>query len=175
MARLVPYPDRDSQPWWEALTRHELLLQRCDDCDAWRWPPRVLCGRCGGLRVSWQPWAGTGTIVSVIRTHQQFLPEVPAPFWTVFVALSEQGDIIMPGSWFGTVDPTIHMAVRVHLDDIAGDDTATAIPAATLVGWRPNGPANHETMTMTTAQQTTAQQTTMTETVADALSLRTGE
>ena len=26
--RPVPHPDRDSRPWWDALARHELLLQR---------------------------------------------------------------------------------------------------------------------------------------------------
>ena len=39
--------DRDSAEWWEALRRHELVIQRCDDCGAWRWPPRAICGECG--------------------------------------------------------------------------------------------------------------------------------
>jgi uncharacterized OB-fold protein len=132
--RATPYPDRDSQPWWDALRRHELMLPRCDDCGAWRWPPRALCGRCASLAVSWQPWAGTGTIVSVIRTHQKFLPDLPPPFWTVFVAQTEQADIIMPGTWFGAADPVIGMAVRAHLDDVSDDDGQLA---ATLVGWEP--------------------------------------
>ena len=34
----LPTPDRDSQAWWDALARHEFVLQRCDDCQAWRWP-----------------------------------------------------------------------------------------------------------------------------------------
>ena len=36
--RLVPNPDRDSAEWWEALVRHEFVLQRCDACRAWRIP-----------------------------------------------------------------------------------------------------------------------------------------
>lgn len=131
--RPVPYPDRDSQPWWDAVMRHELVLQRCDECDAWRWPPRALCGRCASLDWSWQPWSGRGTVVSAIRTHRQFLPDMPVPFWTVFVAVDEQDDLLMPGSWHADgADPSIGMRVRVHFDDLS-DDEGTHV--ATLVGW----------------------------------------
>ena len=137
-ARVVPVADRDSGPWWAAVARHEFIQQRCSVCGTWRWPPRALCGHCGSLEWSWQPVLHSGTVASWITTDHAFLPGFEAPYHTVFVRLdlmegSTQDDIVMPGSWFGSVAPFTGMAVVVRFDDIAvpgGDPVA-------LVGWKP--------------------------------------
>lgn len=131
--RVVPYPDRDSKPWWESVARHELVHQRCDDCRAWRWPPRAMCGECGSFSWSWQRVAGTGTVVSCIRTHHAFLPGFEAPYHTVFVSIDEQPDIVMPGSWHAVSAPAVGMRVQVFFDDIAVRES----DPVSLVGWRP--------------------------------------
>jgi uncharacterized OB-fold protein len=131
--RLVPYPDRDSAPWWAAVARHELAHQRCDDCAAWRWPPRAMCSECGSFAWSWQPVTGRGTVISCIRTHHAFLPGFAAPYHTVFVSIDEQADIVMPGTWHHDIAPTVGMRVQVHYDDVAVRDGAPV----TLVGWQP--------------------------------------
>jgi uncharacterized protein len=131
--RVVPYPDRDSLPWWAAVARHEPVHQRCTECETWRWPPRAMCSACGSFAWSWQPMSGTGTVVSCIRTHHAFLPGFEAPYHTVFVSIDEQADIVMPGSWHAATAPTVGMRVRVFFDDIAvreGDPVA-------LIGWQP--------------------------------------
>jgi len=130
--RLVPYPDRDSAPWWQAAARHETVHQRCDDCGTWRWPPRAICGECGSLAWSWQSVAGTGTVISCIRTHHAFLPGFHAPYHTVFVSIDEQPDIVMPGSWHHDSAPSVGMRVRVFFDDVDGYDETI-----TLIGWLP--------------------------------------
>ncbi|HEX7097197.1 MAG TPA: zinc ribbon domain-containing protein [Acidimicrobiales bacterium] len=131
--RVVPFADRDSAPWWEALSRHELVLQRCDSCGRWRWPARIMCGECGSFDWSWQQPPDTGEIASWITTHHAFLPGFEAPYHTVFVRLDVQDDIVMPGSWFADMAPAIGMAVRVHFDDIErpGEQRVT------LLGWEP--------------------------------------
>ena len=116
--RVVPYPDRDSAPWWEALARHELVQQRCDDCGRWRWPARAICGECGSFGWSWQPIAGTGTVIGHTRTHHAFLPGFEAPYWNVLVALDEQDDLTLIGTWHGDGDPAIGMPVRAWFDDL---------------------------------------------------------
>jgi uncharacterized OB-fold protein len=137
-ARLVPFPDRDSAPWWAALARHELTQQRCGNCGRWRWPPRAMCGECGSFDWSWEPITDRGTVVSWITTHHAFLPGFQAPYHTVFVRLeltegSDQDDVVMPGTWFGDEPPAVGMTVQAHFDDIpvAGDEPVT------LLGWEP--------------------------------------
>jgi uncharacterized OB-fold protein len=131
---VVPIPDRDSKPWWDAVARHELIHQRCSACGAWRWPPRAMCNRCYGFEWSWQPVSGKGTIVSFIRTHHPFLAYMKAPYYTVFVAIDEQPDIIMPGSWLSEATPDCGDAVEVAYDDIPRDEGQEPVA---LVGWRP--------------------------------------
>jgi uncharacterized protein len=136
--RMIPYPDRDSTPWWDALARHELVQQRCSDCGRWRWPPREMCGDCGSFAWSWQPIVDTGEVVSWITTHHAFLPGFTAPYHTVFVRLhlepgSGQDDLIVPGSWSGEGAPETGMVVRAHFDDIPQGDGEHV----TLLGWEP--------------------------------------
>ena len=45
-ARPLPRIDEESRPWWEALQRHELYIQKCRDCGDLRYYPRALCTNC---------------------------------------------------------------------------------------------------------------------------------
>ncbi len=42
----LPVPTATSQPFWEALTRHEVHIQQCAACRAWVYYPRAFCPRC---------------------------------------------------------------------------------------------------------------------------------
>jgi uncharacterized OB-fold protein len=119
--------DRDSVPWWEAVARHELVQQRCDRCQTWRWPPRALCGRCGSGEWAWQPAAGTGTVASWVVNHHSFLPGLEPPYTVVLVRLAEQDDILVPGSWLGDGEPAVDQPVTVVFHERDGE---------TLLGWR---------------------------------------
>jgi uncharacterized OB-fold protein len=134
--RPAPLADRDSEPWWQALGRHEFVIQRCDDCGRWRWPARALCNGCGSQSVSWQQASGSGSIASWIVNHHSFDPAFPSPYVVVAVRLAEQDDIVMYGSWAGAADGsdvTIGAAVRVGFDDAV---TPEGEPFS-LVRWAP--------------------------------------
>jgi uncharacterized protein len=96
--------DLDSAPWWEALARHELLVQQCDDCAIRRWPARALCNRCGSLAWSWTHASGNGTLASWIVNRHTFRDDFPAPYVVLLVALAEQDDILVPGGYDGPPD-----------------------------------------------------------------------
>src|SRR5512132_1768111 len=100
-----PVPDRDSRPWWEALGRHELVLQRCDDCQRLRWPPRAMCGVCGSFAWSWIRSAGRGSVVSWNVTWKA-APQTPVPYVVLLVRLDDQEDIMVPGGYDGPSDGT---------------------------------------------------------------------
>ncbi|MCU1429929.1 MAG: hypothetical protein JWL83_3929 [Actinomycetia bacterium] len=139
--RPLPVPDRDSLPWWKALVRHELLLQRCASCDALRWPPRELCNRCGTLDWTWIPASGRGTVASWVVNHHMFGPGFRAPYVVVAVRLDDQDDIVMPGAYWGSGDGTedgadlaIGLPLEVDFDDI---DVPSGSEPITLLRWRP--------------------------------------
>jgi uncharacterized OB-fold protein len=134
--------DRDSLPWWEALARHEFMLQRCSSCRAWRWPARAICNRCASFDWAWEPASGSGTIASWIVTRHAFLPGFPAPYVVLTVRLREQDDLLLPGSYAGPADDPglgVDVPVVVAFDDAAkntGENTAGADPPRSLLGWR---------------------------------------
>ena len=45
-AKPLPRLDEEIRPWWEALKRHELYIQKCRDCGDLRYYPRALCTNC---------------------------------------------------------------------------------------------------------------------------------
>src|SRR3954453_20213001 len=100
----APARDRDSAPWWDALNKHQLLLQHCEDCAAFRWPPRDLCGRCASLDWLWIPASGTGTVASWNVTWRTAGTDIPVPYVVLLVRLDDQPDILMPGSYDGPSD-----------------------------------------------------------------------
>jgi uncharacterized protein len=51
-----------ARPWWDALARHEIALQRCDDCAAWIFYPRPFCTACGGRSLGWAPVEPAATL-----------------------------------------------------------------------------------------------------------------
>lgn len=51
------------------LARGELPFQRCEDCGAAAFHPRVLCAACGGTRLAWCRSAGLGTVYATTTVH----------------------------------------------------------------------------------------------------------
>jgi uncharacterized OB-fold protein len=55
----------------EGLDVAELRFQRCDDCRAAVFPPRVLCDRCGSTTLHVEVSAGLGTVYSATAVTQR--------------------------------------------------------------------------------------------------------
>lgn len=115
-----PYPDRDSEPYWRALSEGRFELQGCDACGALRWPPRAICNRCRSFEESWREVDRGGRVVSWTRTHQVFAPNCrdAVPYYVVQVALDIQPDILMIGGWLGDAEPNSGESVRLELVEI---------------------------------------------------------
>jgi uncharacterized OB-fold protein len=88
-----PFEDRVDHPYWEALGRGELRIQRCIGCAAWKWPADWRCPDCGSYELAWEPVEPTGRVYSWIRTHRPFVPGYAdlVPYVTVLVELPQAG------------------------------------------------------------------------------------
>ncbi len=67
-----PYPpdiDENSQPFWDALAKGEFLLQCCDACGEWQFPPRPQCPSCLRSELRWQSSDGQGKIYASTRVY----------------------------------------------------------------------------------------------------------
>lgn len=128
-----PEPDRDSAPWWEAVRRHELTVQRCAGCGTPRFPARAVCNRCRSRSYDWVPALGTGKVYSWIVNHQVFMRGMAGevPFPVLLVRLDDVDDLLMYGNLVdgdiaGLVPGLPVEAVFADVDD-----------ELTLVQWRP--------------------------------------
>ena len=135
--RTVPEADPDSRPFWEGCRAHRLLLQRCADCGAWRFPPGRWCARCRSPRAEWRPASGRGRVYSwIVVTHpvprEVYDREVP---YVVALVELEEG-VRMPTNIVG-LDPhavVADMPVQVVFDDVTAEVTLPKFRPATEDG-----------------------------------------
>lgn len=74
----------ETQPFWAAAARGELLFGRCDSCEETHYYPRARCPYCFSDLVQWKIASGRGQIYSysVVR-------RADPPYVTAYVTLVE--------------------------------------------------------------------------------------
>lgn len=108
---LLPDVDgEDGAPFWAGTARGQLLVQACDGCGRWRFPPRPMCPRCRSLVARWERTSGAGTIWSFVASHPPLLPAYAelAPYNVIVVALDEDPTIRMVGNLLASPDGAIN-------------------------------------------------------------------
>ena len=92
-----PAADDLSRPFWEAARRHQLVIQRCQDCGFFNHPPRPACDACQSLQLQFEPVSGRGTIYSFTVMHQPNVAgfEDQIPYINILVELKEQPLLFM--------------------------------------------------------------------------------
>ena len=73
----LPIPDEESQIFWEGCRRQRLLVQQCNHCGTFRFPPSPLCRVCLGALTTWHKDPGKGEILTYCVYHA----ELAGPAW----------------------------------------------------------------------------------------------
>jgi uncharacterized protein len=124
---LLPQPDTLTAPFWEAAQRHELVVQRCENCGQLRFPPAFNCAYCSSERYRWTQVTGRGTVFSYIWVHQALRPQFATriPYNVAQISLEEDVRVIMTGDIVELGDRTlvIGLPVEVAFDDVTPVDT----------------------------------------------------
>jgi uncharacterized protein len=84
-----PRPSALSHPFWQAAREKRLVMQRCEDCGAYRWTPQILCIRCHSERYSWTQVSGRGIVYSFTTVHRAPSAAFPTPYVIAVVRLEE--------------------------------------------------------------------------------------
>ena len=63
-------PGPDAQ-FLQALGEGRVMLQHCQDCAAVRFPPALVCRRCGSPRLDWRASPGQGTVYSTTTVRDR--------------------------------------------------------------------------------------------------------
>jgi uncharacterized OB-fold protein len=58
----VPEPDEISRFFWDGAQKGQLLIQQCQACQRWLFPPGPTCPRCGSRSLEPREVTGRGTV-----------------------------------------------------------------------------------------------------------------
>ena len=120
-----------TDPFWEGTKQHELRLQLCDDCPAYRFTPKDVCPACASVNATWTAVSGAGTVYSYSVVHRGPGPafQEDAPYIVVLVDLAEGPRILSHMTECEPDDMKIGMPVNVVFEDVT--------PEVTLYKFRP--------------------------------------
>jgi uncharacterized OB-fold protein len=111
--------DHDTASHFRGRLGRRLLINRCDDCGAWRHPPRPVCSACLSDRVTPTQIGGGGTIFMVVFLHQGPPAEgvdYSTPYPVVTVELDEAPGVRFTSTVVGSLNSEIQIGRRVRLD-----------------------------------------------------------
>ncbi len=112
----LPRPTETDQAHWEGLKRHQVLVQRCDDCQTWLWYPRQMCSNCASFALSWTEVDPAGTIYSFTTQHHatgsKFDSELP--YSVAVVELDAAPEVKLVGPVNNVTPDEIHIGQQVR-------------------------------------------------------------
>ena len=113
LVRPEPRKNVYEAPFWEHVQRHDLRLQRCAECGAFRYPPGPACPSCLSQEAEWAPLSGRGRLLSWVVFHRQYFPELPVPYLVAAVETAEGPILIANLINLGQQRPRLDLPVRI--------------------------------------------------------------
>src|SRR3954463_11473717 len=122
--------DEQSEAFFDAAARGELLIRRCSRCGTLLSPSLLRCPRCSSADLTWQPSRAEGTLVAWAAPHVKTEAGTAPTSAIAIVALDE-------GPWLHVhVDPDLVPSLRdadrvsIGFDPVAGGES---LPSLRLV------------------------------------------
>ena len=126
----IPQPDERSVRYWDALSRGELLLQRCAVCEALNHPATSSCRVCDSTALGWAEVAPHGRLFSWAIEGRGVIPGMQPPYVIAQVTPDECADgTVRLACTLLTDDPScleIDMPVRLVARPAPGSTVALA-------------------------------------------------
>lgn len=127
MPKMLPKATPETAPFWEATKKHELQMQRCNDCNRYYFYPRPYCRYCMSENTEWRTLTGRGTLHTYVinqRPAPGFEEETP---YVIAVVELDEGPRLMTNI-VGVDSPTpdklkIDAPVEVVWDDVSDEIT----------------------------------------------------
>ena len=124
----LPVPTPESQPYWDGLKEHKLMLPTCDPCGPFFYP-RPFCPEpgCFSWDIDWTEASGKGKVHTFVISHQPIppynTPENAPPYVIAVIELDEgprmMSNLIIDDPYETQVD----MDVEIVYDDVTDEVT----------------------------------------------------
>lgn len=94
--KFFPRPTPETETYWQGCRNHELLLQRCSQCDESQFYPRIVCNKCMSDDLQWVRASGRGEVLTftIVRhaVSKGYAADVP---YVVALIRLDEGPIMM--------------------------------------------------------------------------------
>ena len=99
--------------FYEYCNERRLVMQRCDDCGEYMFPPRPICPNCWGSTLTWSDLSGRATVETFsIEMRPSPGLDLEAPY-VVAMVRTEEGPAMLTNIDADPEEVTIDMEVEV--------------------------------------------------------------
>jgi uncharacterized OB-fold protein len=114
-----PRPSPETAVYWEACRNHQLMIQKCSNCNHYQFYPRIICTECMSQDVEWIVASGLAEVSSftIVRrpVSKAYADEVP---YVVALIKLDEGPAMMSNIVECDIDNVkIGMRVEVLFED----------------------------------------------------------
>ena len=120
--RPLPQTDGPDRPFWQALSRREVQVQRCRGCGTHRFPATRTCAHCRSEESEWVAVAPTGVLETWCVFHRPYFEGLPVPYTVIQVKLDCGVRLFSNPAGIDTT-LRIGMPVEAAFEDITPDVT----------------------------------------------------
>jgi uncharacterized OB-fold protein len=108
------------EPFWDSLRQHDVRVQRCLGCSAYRYHPKEKCSHCASREAEWSPISGRGLVYTftVIRRAPTAAYTLEVPYPIAHVTMQEGFRMIASVAGMAIDDLHIGMPVVVDYLDV---------------------------------------------------------
>ena len=129
--RPLPQTGGADAPFWQALRRREVQVQRCGSCGTHRFPATRYCARCRSDVSEWVVVAPSGTLETWCVFHRPYFEGLPVPYTVIQVRLDCGVRVFANPAGVKNDKLRIGMPVEAVFEDVTGD--------VTLLMFKPKG------------------------------------
>ncbi|MDX2601642.1 OB-fold domain-containing protein [Streptomyces caniscabiei] len=115
-----PVVNRDNSGFWEGVSRHRLLIQRCADCATLRLPWLPGCNACGSAAWDTVEASGEGVVYSYVVMHHPPFPAFGPPYAVGLIELVE--GVRMVSNVVGVPCDKVRIGMPVRLEFLRCDE-----------------------------------------------------
>jgi len=94
--KFMPRSRPETASWWEACRQEKLMIQRCSQCGAFQFYPRIVCTSCMSEQIEWFQAGGRAKVLTYticrLPVAQAYAADVP---YVVALVQLEEGPTMM--------------------------------------------------------------------------------
>jgi uncharacterized OB-fold protein len=121
--RPLPQTDGPDRPFWQALRRRAIEVQRCRSCGTHRFPATRYCAHCRSDESEWVAVAPSGTLETWCVFHRPYFEGLPVPYTVIQVRLECGVRVFANPAGVANGALRIGMPVEAVFEDVAPDVT----------------------------------------------------